>query len=371
MKVLFLTNVPSPYRVDFFNELGKFCDLTVLFEKKTSDERDEHWHNHRFENFKGVFLKGKSITVDTAICRDVIKFIDRKSYDIIICGNFSSPTGIMAIHKMRRLHIDYYLEADGGISKNTRGFKNLLKKKIISKAKGCFSSGKMCDQYFLTYGADPKNIYRYPFTSISEKDIIAKPLSTKEKNILRKEMGMVEEKILISVGRFSYMNGYGKGYDTLLKVSEELPKNVGVYIIGDNPTEEFIEWKENKNLKNVHFIPFVKKDKLFKYYQSADLMVFLTRGEAWGLVVNEALANGLPVITTDACIGGVEMIHNGFNGYILPVNDVKTAREIILDCLSDTKYNILASKSIDVAKEYTIENMAKKHIEIFNYIIGI
>ena len=37
MKVLFLANVPSPYRVDFFNELGKYCDLTVLFEKATSE----------------------------------------------------------------------------------------------------------------------------------------------------------------------------------------------------------------------------------------------------------------------------------------------------------------------------------------------
>ena len=34
MKVLFLVNIPAPYRVDFFNELGKYCKLTVLFEEK-------------------------------------------------------------------------------------------------------------------------------------------------------------------------------------------------------------------------------------------------------------------------------------------------------------------------------------------------
>ena len=43
MKVLFMANIPSPYRVDFFNELGKYCDLTVTFEGRTATDRDEKW----------------------------------------------------------------------------------------------------------------------------------------------------------------------------------------------------------------------------------------------------------------------------------------------------------------------------------------
>ena len=56
VKILFLTNVPAPYRVDFFNELGKMCQLTVLFEKDSSDERDRSWKKYRFENFEGIVL---------------------------------------------------------------------------------------------------------------------------------------------------------------------------------------------------------------------------------------------------------------------------------------------------------------------------
>ena len=43
MKITFLTNCPSPYRVEFFNELGKTVDLTVLFETKAATDRDEKW----------------------------------------------------------------------------------------------------------------------------------------------------------------------------------------------------------------------------------------------------------------------------------------------------------------------------------------
>ena len=57
MKVLWLTNIPSPYRVDFFNELGKQCELTVLFEKQASDERDDSWKKFNTDYFMPVFLK--------------------------------------------------------------------------------------------------------------------------------------------------------------------------------------------------------------------------------------------------------------------------------------------------------------------------
>lgn len=55
MKILWLTNIPSPYRVKFFNELGTKCDLTVVFEKRSSSERDESWKKFKTDNFKTIF----------------------------------------------------------------------------------------------------------------------------------------------------------------------------------------------------------------------------------------------------------------------------------------------------------------------------
>ena len=131
MKVLFIVNVPSPYRVDFFNELGKYCSLTVFFEKETSNERDSSWKDYRIEYFKGVFLPGKSISTDTAVCTSVIKRLKADSFDRIIVGNFSSPTGMLAIRYFRKHRIPYYLEADGGFAKNGKGIKENLKKYFV------------------------------------------------------------------------------------------------------------------------------------------------------------------------------------------------------------------------------------------------
>ena len=72
MKVLYITNIPSPYKVDYYNELGKYCELTALFEAETSTERSEEWKKYRFETFKGIILKGKRVSVDTADRKSVV-----------------------------------------------------------------------------------------------------------------------------------------------------------------------------------------------------------------------------------------------------------------------------------------------------------
>lgn len=87
MKVAFITNIPSPYRVNFFNEWGKYCDLTVFFEKSSSDERDKSWGNNDFRNFKAVFLKGIRSDVDKAVSFEVCKHLKKNAYDHIIVSN--------------------------------------------------------------------------------------------------------------------------------------------------------------------------------------------------------------------------------------------------------------------------------------------
>lgn len=55
MKILFLTNVPSPYRVAFFNELGKHCELTVLFEKRLRMNEMNHGSTINLRTFPAFF----------------------------------------------------------------------------------------------------------------------------------------------------------------------------------------------------------------------------------------------------------------------------------------------------------------------------
>ncbi len=361
MKVLFLTNVPSPYRVDFFNELGKYCDLTVVFEKNTSTERDKSWSQYKFNNFKGVFLKGFSIGPDTAICFGVKKIIKNGKFDKIICTNFLNPTGMLAISYMRRKKIPYYLESDGGFFKNGKGIKEKIKRHFIKDAFGYFSTAKVHDEYYKFYGAVEEKIYRYPFTSISKKDVITYVVTNEEKLNLRQKLEIKERFIILAVGQFIHR----KGFDILLKSTISLPKDVGVYFVGGIPTDEYINIVNENNLNNVHFVGFKSKEDLKEYYKSADVFVLPTREDIWGLVVNESMANALPVITTTNCISGLELVVENKTGILVPVEDVDALTNAINKLINDNDtLNAMRQNCLDVIELYTIENMVKKHIEI-------
>ena len=363
MKLLFITNVPSPYRVEFFKELGKLCDVTVLFEKATSDERDSSWKNYSFDGFNGIILKSIKKSAEKAFCPSVIKYLSSKKFDRIIVADVASLTGMLAIQYMKLLHIPYYIEGDGAFAKSGNGFKEKVKRHFIKGAKGYFSTSQMHDEYYLAYGADEKRIFRYPFTSLKNEDVLQEIPKYEQKLALREELGMREKHIVLAVGRFIYI----KGFDILLDAAKNISKNVGVYFVGGEPTEEYLKFVQENNLHNIHFIGFKNKNDLKKYYIAADISVLPTRGDAWGLVINEAMACGLPVITTNRCIAGLELVKNDVNGYIVPVDDSESIAISINKIINDSLLlEKMATNSLETIKDYTIENMAKTHKNIIS-----
>lgn len=366
MKVLFLTNIPTPYRVDFFNELGKSCELTVLYERISAKDRDTAWLSNEAKNFTEVFLKGIKIGNDSALCFGVIKYLN-KSFDLIIVGGYSTPTGMLAIILLKLLNIPFILNADGGMIRNDKKIVYFIKKFFISSANYWLSTSDKTTQYLINYGAKKKSIYKYPFSSLSQKIILSQPISNEEKCVLKKELGMKEKKVIIAVGQFIYR----KGFDVLIKSMKDLPKNYGVYIVGGFPTEEYLFLKKKYNLNNLHFCEFKNEKELAKYYKAADLFVLPTREDIWGLVINEAMGFGLPIITTNNCVAGLELIEDGKNGYIVNVGsseELKNKIKIILE--SSSLRADMSSNSLKIISSYTIENMAKTHFKILTKIVG-
>lgn len=152
----------------------------------------------------------------------------------------------------------------------------------------------------------------------------------------------------------------------MLKAWAQCSPEYELYMIGAKPTAEYIELKKNLKLKNVHFEGFKTKEELKQYYQAADLFVLPTREDIWGLVVNEAMANGLPVITTDRCVAGLELIENGEQGYLVPMENENALAGKITAVLEDNALrSAMAEKSLRKIQGNTIENMARIHIRRF------
>lgn len=363
-RVLFLTNYPSPYRVRFFDELGKAVDLTVLFADRIEDKkhRNANWYEPSAGSFQSVQLK-KSFSVKTnSLCMDVIGWLKKGFDHIVICG-YSNPTAILAMTWLRLQGIPFWMEVDGGLIRQERKMTYMIKKTLVSLASGWLSSGPSTTDYLVHYGAKREKVREYPFSSLSEEDMPSDVPSVEEKLALRKELGIESEKMILSIGQFIHR----KGYDILLKSAAQLKKGLDIYIVGGEPTEEYLQLCRELGLQNVHFEGFMKKEKLLNYYRATDLFVLPTREDIWGLVINEAMSYGLPVITTDRCVAGLDLVEDGVNGYIVPVGDDKALAEKI-NALFEENWGEMGEKSLEKIRPYTIETMAKCHHEIFETV---
>ena len=359
-RVLFITNIPSPYRVDFFDALGHDMDVTVLYFDRQQDHsgRTKEWYIQGEGNFHPVQLENRVASIGGEnLCLDVIDWLKKPFDHIVVCG-YSSPTVMLAMAYMKLHKIPFYMEVDGGLVRRDSRLKYCFKKMLISAPDYWISSGKHTTDYLVHYGAKRDCVREYPFSSLQNNDILQKVPSYEEKRQLREELGIREEKVLLYVGQFIPR----KGVDVLLKAAGTLDENTGIYILGGEPTPEYREMA--KDLKNVHFVGFIKKAALIRWYQASDCMVLPTREDIWGLVVNEAMAFGLPVITTDRCVAGLELIRDGVNGYIVPVEDSEILAKRIRDVLS-CDLDAMGEAALETIRPYTIENMAKAHVEIF------
>jgi len=132
-----------------------------------------------------------------------------------------------------------------------------------------------------------------------------------------------------------------KGIETLLKALSVINSDFTLWLIGPlQDPKYFYALKENFsrmfNEGKIRFLGSLSHDKLTEYYAKADIFVLPSKMETFGLVLLEAMASRLPIISTNVGAAG-ELIKDWENGFIIPINDWKTMAKRIEFLLADKK----------------------------------
>ena len=364
MKVLFISNIPSPYRVDFFQQLGKYVELTVIFEAKRADGIRFDW-KETCQGFRAVFLSDGNIK-ERSVNFKILRYIKKGAYDYIFVTNYACWTETAAYLKLVLCKIPFVLETDGGMIRHESRIRYRLKSYLLSKPYAYFSPADTADRYFMRYGAKKREIVRYHFTSLWKKDILKRPVSVREKKMLRKKLCLEQKPVILFIGQLIHR----KGVDVLLKALKGITMPYQCLLVGAGPDAVYLERLRQMADENVRFASFKTKDELKLYYQCATVFVLPARYDVWGLVVNEALALGLPVITTDGCVAGKELIQNNKNGLLVRKNDAAALREAVICFLKQEDDPQAAQRCLDSIRDYTIEQMAAEHVDFMEANAG-
>jgi glycosyltransferase involved in cell wall biosynthesis len=362
MKIVFVHPAYMDYRQKLFEQLNEKYDVTFVFTKQGRGQNNvkevhleipSHW---KYKILKSNFLvAGKDIFMNLKLMNEIIF----GKYDIVMTST-SRYTCYMAarLKKSKFIFLTEFWHFSS--EKLIRTLLNLFTKTIARNSDAIISMGSRTSLELLTWGVEPDKIYMHPQCSLDYTEIVVPDL-----NEIRMKHGIGNKKVIFFLGRFIEL----KGVEYLIKSFALLEKkydNCFLIIGGTGSLEhEYLKTIEELQVKNVLITQAFTPEEKSTFYRICNLFVlpsiFLGDNgyEPWGLVINEAMAFGKPIISTDAVGSSYDLVKSGINGFIVKNKDIEE--------LEYAMYRILTNEELETTMGMMSRNIFEEKNNCLNF----
>jgi glycosyltransferase involved in cell wall biosynthesis len=276
----------------------------------------------------------KSLSRIRNLDTNITPILDRHNFDaMVIFGLYDSLSVWQAFAWCQRHHKPCFIRCDSNVSRDGRFFRRLTKGWIISRrvrqAAGMLYIGTQNRKYYECFGAKPEQLFcapweiDYPVLETVYQEAI------QQREHIRQQLSLAPNTcVVITASRLLPV----KGYDLLIPAMADLRAkgcNIELLIAGDGPYRKEMEAKVDRLGAPVRLLGNLGRKQLIEAMTASDVFALPSFWEPWGLVVNEAVLCGLPIVVSDRVGAGVDLVRDGKNGYVFPAND----RAKLVTCL--------------------------------------
>ncbi|OGX06219.1 MAG: hypothetical protein A2Z88_06335 [Omnitrophica WOR_2 bacterium GWA2_47_8] len=360
IKITVISNFCAHYRKNIYERLAQVYAARFIF---FSDGKDTYWESkNRIDlgDFEGEYLKGFWLTKKVRITPDLIPKLLKDDSDVIIkdiTGRFALPVTFL-ITKIKKVPFILWT----GVWQHPKTFFHTLTfplmKWIYQGSDAVCVYGTHVKEYLSSLGVDPKKMFIAAQAVDNAK--FSRDVPLEEKQQLKAKLNIGTRKVILFVGQMEVRKGIYYLIDAVEKLDAE---KVAVILLGNGShLEDVKRIVEQRNMKQVIFLDYVDNNDLYRYYSIADIFVLpsITTAnfkEPWGLVVNEAMNQGCPIVTTTAvgaAAGG--LVKDGVNGYVVPEKDPGRLFQALDNILTDDDLSqSMRNRSKDMIKNWTDE----------------
>lgn len=346
-KIAIISPVPFYYHIPFYKSLSKdpsvslsviYCSKETLYGQDINRMYNSPGHivdqDSLLSGYNYKFLKNYSPMPSFMnwpfglMNFGVWKEIRKGNYDAVILQSWTNLTWWIAFFACILFKTSVLFMTDSNVSAeiDKSNFKKTIRKIILGKmlfkkVGGFLTSGTANEQFYRYYGVTDSEMVRVPFSWGYDELLKEGDVLIKKRNILRKEYKIQDDDfVFLYVGRLSPE----KDVETLLLAYNNIDSNrsVKLIMVGDGPIRDNIEKKiKEMGIRNISILGFQKRDSIFNYYVISDALVLPSKSETWGIVVNEAMCYGLPIIASDKVGAAVDLIKEGLNGFVFKTGD--------------------------------------------------
>lgn len=338
----------------YFNSIGYDYQVLFLRKGKSAELRQEIIKNHI------CFLEFNCDSVMRAIPQ-IIHHVNKVKPDVML-STVGNVDFAVSVAKLFIPKVKFYIRKANVVFDNQKNVVNIAK--LRYEALVCnklIALTKDMKRDYLQYGFKEKNIV--VINNMVDLEYINQRIKKAEPE--HEWFDKTKYSLIVANARMVPE----KRHDVLIKAFEIVEKIIPearLMILGDGPLREQIEKMVSQSLKDkIAFMGFQSNPYYYMYH--ANVFTLTSDYEGFPNVVIEALACGLPVVTTDCKTGPREIIENGKDGYVVERGDYSAVAYALIEILSNRERRVIFSRNaIEKAKHYNVEKIAKDYISILN-----
>ena len=370
LHVVYWNNIPAPYMVERFNAVARRgnIDLEAWFGARTEPDRswtiDESTWEFPHRYLPRVGMGSRWLSLPSSV-------LSARRPDLLV-SLYATPSFLAGLRLAwwRGWRTALWVEVTFDSWIRRRAWKEALKRAVFKRVDGIITAGQDGRAFAMRYGVPSERIQiaRHVVDAgyFASESAAWRP----ERDRIRAELG-VSGVVFVYVGRLWWVKGTGPLLAAYASVARELPNDTSLLLVGDGPEEARIARMCELDGLPVKLAGFRQRAELPRMYAAGDVFVFPSLGDTYGLVVDEAMAAGLPVISTTAAGEIHERVVDGVNGYLVPPDDpgalAAAMRRLAVD--PDLRHQMGAHSSEMIAP-YTPDHWAQAFEEAVEGILS-
>jgi glycosyltransferase involved in cell wall biosynthesis len=265
----------------------------------------------------------------------LIEYIHANDIRAVVMSNFRYISYLRTIRNCHQARIPLFVNNDSNIrnDRHMRPAKRWLKRRLyhwwLRRVSGVMSMGEYGDQFFIHYGADPQRLYHVP--CVPDYDAFAERDAERLERFRQRFGVSPDRKYLLFSGRLVGLKRVDLLIDAFAAIAAERP-SWDLLVAGDGPLAGELRERVPKSLrKRVIWAGFLEQEDLKTAYHASDVLVLPSDREAWSVVIQEAMAAGLVVVSSDIPGAAHELVEDKRSGRIFAAGDLAALVQAIDD----------------------------------------
>ena len=242
--------------------------------------------------------------------------------------------------------------------------RKILSWSLLRNAAGCLYVGQNNKAFFRSLGVPERKLWPAHYSiDVDTFDTVSKSGPTRQ-SVRQRHGALSEDLVVVTVAKLIKRKRIA---DILLSLAET-DTALRLWVIGDGEDRDVLTQLSKATLDNrVLWLGFQNQSEIPSLLAAADLFVLASGEETWGLVVNEAMACGLPCVVSNRVGCAADLIREGETGFIYPCGQTKALTQKLNDCYrSQSQLPAMGEKARQLAKDhYSVQRTASQIASAF------